>query len=90
MVYGCNWHKHSDERCLEEFEQCVYFDYDHYVAKLPWKSTHPDLPTNYYVSECRLFSNLKSLPRKSDALSQYNDLIKSQLTSGFIEQVVRP
>ena len=61
-----------------------------HVAKLPWKSIHPDLPTNYNVSERRLFSDLESLRRKANAWSQCNDLIKSQLTSGFIEQVISP
>ena len=48
------------------------------------------MPTNYDVSESRLFSNLESSRRKANALLQYNDLITSQLTGGFIEQVISP
>ena len=58
---------------------------NHYVAKLPWKSDHPSLPTNHYISETRTCRIIQKL--SPDTLHVYNRVIKDQETRGFIEHV---
>ena len=56
-----------------------------YVAKLPWKSDHPPLPTNRDTAEARIRNMVRKL---EPALREtYNCIIEDQLNKGFIEEV---
>ena len=58
---------------------------DQYVAKLPWKTDHPPLPTNYNNAYQRTRSLVRKLPVETRHV--YHRLIKEQEARGFIEKV---
>ena len=47
---------------------------NHYVAKLPWKSDHPPLPTSRQISQTRTRKLVQKLPE--DTLQLYDRIIK--------------
>ena len=56
-----------------------------YVAKLPWKSDHPPLPTNYHVCNKRTRAMVRKLPPEHRRI--YDRIIKDQLARDFITMV---
>ncbi|XP_077996706.1 uncharacterized protein LOC144450013 [Glandiceps talaboti] len=56
-----------------------------YVAKLPWKSDHPPLPSNYHIAEKRTRSLARRLTPQ--LLQVYDRIIRDQETRDFIEEV---
>ena len=58
---------------------------NHYVAKLPWKSDNPPMPTNHQISQTRTQKLVQKLPK--DTLQVYDRIIKEQEARGFIERV---
>ena len=72
---------------FENFEACVRFENDHFVASLPWKPNHPELPINYNLCKRRLNSLIKSLNKTPELLNNYNWVIRDQIQNNFIEPV---
>lgn len=76
-----------DKNSFDNFKNCVRYEENHFIAKLPWRDSHPQLPLNYMLAYRRLKSNLISLRKKPDIMRAYNNVIGSQLNSNFIEIV---
>ncbi|XP_077865477.1 uncharacterized protein LOC144352174, partial [Saccoglossus kowalevskii] len=60
-------------------------DGGHYVAKLPWKQEHDELPVNFEVTLNRTRNMVQRLP--SDILPVYDRLIREQESNDFIEKL---
>ena len=58
-----------------------------YTAKLPWKRDHPELPSNYDVSEKRTVNLIRRLQNDPPLLEKYDEIISEQERRGFIEKV---
>ena len=58
-----------------------------YVARFPWKPTHPVLPTNITIAERRTRHLVKRLAMTPKLLQVYNQILTEQETRGFIERV---
>ncbi|XP_045022890.1 uncharacterized protein LOC123466813 [Daphnia magna] len=67
----------------------ISFQNRQYTANLPWKPTHPELPSNYLICQKRPRNTVQSLLKKSQILPLYSKIIRDQLTAGFIEKVPR-
>lgn len=78
--------KPSDE-VHESFESDISFTDGRYSVKLPWKQGHEPLPSNYANSLSRMKSQIKRLKREPEVLTEYDSIIKDQLSSGVIESV---
>jgi len=72
----------------EEYRDSISFDGQRYSMKLPWKEGHPDLPTNYTTSMCRIKSQVTRLEREPKILAEYAAIIEEQLHTVVIERVV--
>lgn len=79
----------SDITCNKYIEhyQKKSIENGHYVANLPWKIQHPDLPTNYDVTLRRTQHTIQQLSKDSDIFKQYREIIAEQERHGFIEKV---
>ena len=74
------------ERAYETYrDTCLRRENGHFVAKLPWKSNHSPLPTNYEVTRNRTQSMIRRLP--STLVSVYNSYMQEQVKRDFIEPV---
>ncbi|XP_070554690.1 uncharacterized protein [Ptychodera flava] len=60
-------------------------DGNKYVASLPWKESHPTLPTNYALAKTRTRSMVRRLT--TELRHVYDSIIKEQLNRNFIEKV---
>ena len=58
-----------------------------YTVKFPWKVSHPPLPRNKSTCERRVRSLAHKLSKTPEVLMIYNDIVKEQLSRGFIEKV---
>ena len=58
-----------------------------YIARFPWKPTHPVLPSNITIAERRTRHLVKRLARTPKLLQVYNQILTEQETRGFIERV---
>lgn len=58
-----------------------------YVARFPWKPTHPVLPTNMAIAERRTRHLVKRLAMTPELLQMYNRILTEQENRGFIERV---
>ena len=65
-------------------------EYDQYCAKLPWKDSHPPLPTNLSIARGRTRSTIPRLSKEPRMLAAYDQIIQEQLQRGFIEKVTHP
>jgi hypothetical protein len=73
---------------LETYKQtCVTFENNQYVAKLPWKSDHEPLPSNYHIAKRRTESTIARLNKEPEMLMHYGKIIEEQEMKGFIERV---
>ena len=72
-----------DDVTLRQFHDSIKYIGGHYEASLPWKSCHP-------LAKSRLLSSLKNLRKTPSLLKHYDDIIKSQVVSKFIEKVETP
>ena len=79
-----------EDAVLEEFNQTVHFNGDRYEVALPWKDSHPPLPSNFDLSSKRLQGLLRRLKQDPDIMSEYNSIIQSQLQQGIVEEVSQP
>ena len=65
----------------------IQFNGTQYVARFPWKQTHPELKSNYFMALKRTEAVVKRLSRSPDKLSVYACVIQKQLDNGFLERV---
>lgn len=77
----------DDKAALDQFSDSLNFKDGHYVARLPWKASHPTLPINYRLAQGRLASGLKRMREDPKLLQNYDEVMKDQLQRGFIEKV---
>ena len=68
-------------------ETCIAFEDGRYLAKLPWKSDHPPLPTNYGLAKKRTESTIHRLSQDPHIFSKYSQIMEDQEKRGFIERV---
>ena len=72
----------------DDYERsCISFEDNRYVAKLPWKTDHPPLPTNKAVALRRTENVIRRLSKEPQVLRKYGEIIQDQLRRGFIERV---
>ena len=85
-------HKLSPEEVLavEDFDKSIRYHNGKYEASLPWKPSHPTLPSNYGLAMGRLKSTVSKLSKTEGHLQLYDKIIKEQLDMGFVEQVKSP
>lgn len=57
-----------------------------YEVRLPWKESHPDLPTNHEIAAKRLESTVKKL-EKDGFYKEYEEVLQEWVQEGVIEQV---
>ena len=58
-----------------------------YIARFPWRTHHPSLPSNYTVAERRTRQLVRRLATQPKLLQLYHQIITDQEARGFIEQV---
>lgn len=69
----------------EVFKQRITFKDQCYVVNLPWKETHPGLPTNFELCQWRLQGLLRRLRQDPELLVEYHKIIQDQLKKGIVE-----
>ena len=78
----------KDNMLKQYLTSCLTRDVDGaYIARFPWKSTHPVLPTNIAVAERRTRHLVKRLAMTPKLLQVYNQILTEQEARGFIERV---
>ena len=81
----------EDETSMyEKFVQQINYDGQRYEVSLPWKEHHPPLPDHYDLC-CKRFTKLfKRLRQTPSLLTDYNTVIKDQVSKGIVEVVTQP
>ncbi|VDH93827.1 Hypothetical predicted protein [Mytilus galloprovincialis] len=79
--------KNVQNLMLEYQNSSITFKENKYVAKLPWKPDHPELPTNEYIARRRTQNVIDRLAKDPDMLNLYDKIIKEQEMKDFIEKV---
>ena len=74
----------TDRSLYDQFCDTVKFQDGRYEVRLPWKIPRQDLPSNYELSLKRLRGLLRHLRHDSDALREYDSIIR---THGIVELV---
>ena len=88
-VLGIKDESTDQSNIYDEFEEQLERQSDgSYQTGLLWKPVHPDLLTNEARSKARLANSLKKLNRDPEKLQVYDDIIKTQLQEGIVEEVV--
>ncbi|XP_064107947.1 uncharacterized protein LOC135216505 [Macrobrachium nipponense] len=77
----------EDKFALEEFKNSINMVEGLYEVSLPWKDYKKQLPTNLALSRKRLNSTIHKLKQTNKYLEIYDQIIKEQLSLGFIETV---
>jgi hypothetical protein len=71
---------------LEEFkEQLTWREDGKYETALPWKASHPKLPTNINVARPRFQSLLKRPDKQPALLETYHQIIEDQVEQRIVE-----
>ena len=70
-------------------EQLTRSEEGWYETNLPWKANHPPLPSNQAGSLKRLETTVRKL-EKQGIIESYNEIIKTQLEEGIVEEVTEP
>ena len=65
----------------------IRLDDNKFIAKLPWKDDHPELPTNENIARKRTQGVIQRLRRDPKMLKMYADIISDQEKRGFIEKI---
>ena len=65
----------------------IWLDDNKFIAKLPWKDGHPELPTNENIARKRTQGVIQRLRRDPKMLKMYADIISDQEKRGFIEKI---
>ena len=86
-VLGVEDRPEGDQQSVyEEFkEQLVQREDGRYETSLPWKATHPALPTNEAVAKARINSLMRRLEKQPELLQAYHTIIQDQLREGIVE-----
>ena len=63
-----------------------YYD-DKYWVRLPWKTSHPPLPHNYFSAHAQFLSLYRRLQNEPELFRHYDKIIREQVELGFIELV---
>ena len=86
-VLGVEDRPEGDQQSVyEEFkEQLVQREDGRYETSLPWKATHPALPTNETVAKARFNSLMRRLEKQPELLQAYHTIIQDQLREGIVE-----
>ncbi len=82
--------KEDESSVYEEFERNVTSRKGRYEVRLPWKEPHPVLPDNHELCSKRLVGLLKRLRQNPHVLTEYDTVIKDQLSKGIVEDVEQP
>jgi len=77
--------KHDETSVYQDFQKDIRFRDGQYEVSVPWKQSHPMLPSHYDLAFKRLGRLLKHLRHTPDILCQYDAVIKDQLNRGIIE-----
>ncbi len=88
-VLGLQDHPTGDQSSVyKEFkEQLVRSPDGWYETGLMWKGNHPPLASNEQGSLKRLNNLVKKLDKQPDLLTNYDEIIKDQLSEGIVERV---
>ncbi|XP_065888506.1 uncharacterized protein [Dysidea avara] len=80
----------SDKTFLEQYSSTHITRQDDgsYSAMFPWKDDRPPLPDNYTVCQERTQSLVHRLAQMPGMLQTYDNILKEQVSRGFIEQVI--
>ena len=78
----------AGDKVDESLENNIRFSNGRYAVKLPWKTGHGLLPTDYAHSLSRLKGQMRRLRKDPEVLVEYDHIIKDQLQSGIIEKVM--
>lgn len=86
---GTEVENNVDKKFLDDYSQlCITRLQDgSYCVRLPWKESHPPLPSNFNICWKRTCSLACQLSQMPELLQTYNSIIVDQLKRGFIEQV---
>lgn len=68
-------------------DRCIEFRTKKYVARLPWRLSHPELLPNFMVCLRRTRGTVKRLAKDTKLIHLYDQIIREQLDRGFIEKV---
>ena len=80
---------HREDSFLAQYSlTCISSQPDgSYCARLPWKITHPPLPSNREICLKRTRSLVRRLSQSPQLLQTYDNIIQDQVKKGFIEKV---
>ncbi|XP_057379622.1 uncharacterized protein LOC130701716 [Daphnia carinata] len=79
----------SNDSAATYQSSCISYHCNRYTARLPWKTEHPVLPSNYLICQRRTRHTVHSLLKKPNMLQLYSKIIRDQLEAEFIEKVPR-
>ena len=81
--------EHNKSNTLNEYvTSCVTrTDDGAYIARFPWKSNHPNLPSKSAIAKHRTQQLVKRLTVTPTLLKMYNQILAEQESRGFIERV---
>ena len=74
----------------DKFINEITFKDCRYEVRLPWKDSHSELPDNFELSCKRLGNLLSRLQKNPELLSEYDFVIRDQLSQGVVEIVKDP
>ena len=76
----------QDEQSIyDTFTQQITFQDQRYVVSLPWKESHPNLPTNFELCQRQLEGLLRRLRQDTNLFSSYHRVIQDQIEQGIVE-----
>jgi len=78
----------GESNTLKTFKDTIIYKNSRYTVKLPWRKGFELKDSNFEISYSRLNNLLKSLKIKNK-FNQYNEIFRSYLNKGYIEQTVR-
>ena len=74
----------------DKFVQQISFDGQRYQVSLPWKENAPPLPDNFELCHKWLDSLLRRLRQNPQLLTEYDSVIRDQLSRGIVEVIDDP
>ena len=77
----------DDDQALGKFNASIQRLDGRYHVRLAWKSTSPQLPSNYGLALGRLRTLSRRFTQDRALLDQYNSVLQQQLQAGVIEPV---
>ena len=69
--------------------ETIAFKENRYEVRLPWRESHPPLPSNYHLCLRRLNGLIKQLRQDPTLFKEYNAVIQEQVNKGIVEVVHR-